>query len=307
MKVLVLSATGCMAGGLVRALKDDPTHQLYAFTRNPDSDGAKSLKDAGVTVLKGDYKDKDSLSKAFSEAKPDAVFFTIFPDFTGGDGDLEQAQNVIDAVKRHGVKQVLHGSVARVGTQENFDRVYNKLGEDSYFKKYWIKKWAIQDLVRNSGASWTIIKPPVFIQNVVWPHYVNLMTPELPEKLIYKNAMDLNARQWWADGSDVGKFAAAAIRDPEKFHNKEITFGTELLTTGDVVDKLRKVSGKDVKQYEWPAEEWEASKSQFIHSTQHVMSEMGYDPEGGNPTEYGVELTPIDEWLENNKAGTWMA
>ncbi|KAK6521872.1 hypothetical protein TWF506_002075 [Arthrobotrys conoides] len=308
MKVLVLSATGCMGSGFVEALKDDPNHQISAFTRDPDSDAAKAIKDAGITIFKGDFSDKESLEKAFSSGF-DAVFFTIFPDLTGGDKDIEQAENIINAVKSHGVKQVLYGSVARTGTQESFDRAYANLPENSFLRVYWPKKWKIEELIRSSGADWTIIKPPTFIQNLVFPKYVAMMFPELPTTLVVKDATDPNHPRWWVDGSDTGRFAAEAVKNPEKFRNKDITIGTELLTMNEIVEKLRKATGKDVQLYKWPADEWEATKNHPMHSIQRGFSEFGYDPEGGNPTEYGFEFTPISKWLEDdkNKQGTWLA
>ncbi|EPS35138.1 hypothetical protein H072_11473 [Dactylellina haptotyla CBS 200.50] len=309
MKVLALSATGCMGSGLVKALKDDTNHQLYTFTRNLDSDSAKPLKEASTKVFEGDFGNKGSLEEAFSEGF-DAVFFTIFPDLTGGSGDLDQAENIVDAAKRHGVKQLLYGSVARTGTQENFDKVLSTLEDSNFLKGYWVKKWAIEDMVRKSGLAYTIVKPPNFIQNLAWPNYVAMMYPDLPKDYIYKNAVDPDVAQWWVDGSDVGKFAAAAVRDPERFRNKEITIGTELLTDRQIVEKLRMATGKDVKLYDWPADEWEASKTHFIHGPRHKSSEMGHDPDGGNGAkEYGVQPTLISEWLEDpkNKEGTWLA
>ncbi|KAK6349430.1 hypothetical protein TWF696_005714 [Orbilia brochopaga] len=307
MKVLVLAATGCMASGLIKALKDDPEYQLFAFTRDPESDAAKSLKEAGVTIIKGDYGDKEVIEMTFSQGF-DAVFFTIYPDRTGGTTDIEQAKNVVDAAVRHGVKQLLYGSSARIGTQENFDRVHAKLPKDSFWHNYWQHKWAIEDVVRCSGLAYTIIKPPIFVQNLVRDGYVERIYPDLPTKHILKDAMGPDSPAWWADGSDVGKFAAAAIRQPERFKNKEFPFGAEILTVRQIVEKLRKASGKDIKLYEWPADEWEASKTDPFLSTRHAIAETGPDPDGGKPKEFPeIELTSIDEWLENNKAGTWLA
>ncbi|KAJ6265046.1 hypothetical protein Dda_1201 [Drechslerella dactyloides] len=307
MKVLVLSATGCMATGLIRALKDDPDYQLFAFTRDPESDAARALKDAGLTILKGDYGNKDDLENAFSQGI-DTVFFSIMSDRSGGTVDIEQAKNVIDAAVRHGVKQLIYGSSARIGTQENFDRVTAKLPKDSFWHTYWEHKWAIGDLVRRSGLAYTIIKPPIFVQNLVREGYVERIYPDLPTKYILKDAMEPDSPAWWADGSDVGTFAAAAIREPERYKNKEFAFGAEKLTINQVAEKLRKASGKDVKVYEWPAEEYEASKTHPFHSTRHAIADIGPDPDGGKPKEFEeVELTLIDEWLEKNKAGTWLA
>ncbi|KAF3915579.1 hypothetical protein ABW21_db0206195 [Orbilia brochopaga] len=307
MRILVLAATGCMATGLITALEDDPEHQLFAFTRDPESNAAKGLKESGVVIIKGDYSDKATIETAFAQGF-DAVFFTVQADRTGGDADIEQANNIVDAAVRHNAKQLLYGSSARIGSQENFDKVHAKLPKNSFWHNYWQHKWTIEDIVRRSGLAYTIIRPPIFVQNLVREGYVERIYPDLPTKYILKDAMGPDSQAWWADGSDVGKFAAAAIRQPDRFKNKEFAFGAEMLNTRQIVEKLRKASGKDVKLYEWPADEWEASKTDPFHSTRHAIADIGPDPEGGKPKEFpDIELTSIDEWLDKNKAGTWMA
>lgn len=306
-KVLVLAATGTMGSGLIKALKDDPDHELYAFTRNTDSKAATALKADGIKVLQGDFSDPESLSKALSIGF-DAVFFIIFPDLMGGDNDLVEARNIITAVQDAKVKQLIYGSVARIGTQENFDKVYAEMDESSFLKGYFIKKFKLDQLVRDSGVeSWTIIKPPTFIQNIVWDQSVAMFYPDLAASGTFYTAVDHNLKQWWVDGSDVGKFAAAAIRDPAKFHQKEITFGTEGLNAHEIVAKLSKARGKEVKLGVWTDEEWEVKKANPFYSIGPLQNAMGFDPSIGEEEKYGVELTSIDEWLEKNKEGTWLA
>ncbi|KAK6356897.1 hypothetical protein TWF718_001237 [Orbilia javanica] len=307
MKVLILGATGRMGGGMAKALKDSP-HQLYALSRDPTSAKAEALKSNGVTVLKGDFDDRESLNQALSVGI-DSVFFTTVPDLQGGDSDLRQTKNIIAAAQSAGVKQLIYGSLAYPGTQEGFKAIYDSLEPTNWVKLYFHRKLELDQLVRDSGVQyWTIIRPPSFIQNHVFPEAVAFIHPDLPTKHQFKTTFDHSIPQWYVDGSEAGKFAAAAVNDPDRLHTKEVKFGAEALTAQEVVEKLTQASGVPITLYQWPEEELkEALMTNPYHITCEIIAKMGFDPEIGNAEKYGVELTPISEWLENNKAGTWLS
>ena len=52
--IAVTGATGAQGGGLVRAILDDPDggFAVRALTRNPDSEKAKALAEAGAEVVR---------------------------------------------------------------------------------------------------------------------------------------------------------------------------------------------------------------------------------------------------------------
>ncbi|KAK6534140.1 hypothetical protein TWF281_005478 [Arthrobotrys megalospora] len=306
MKVLILGATGKMGGGMAKALVGGP-HELYAVTRDPTSAKAEALKSNGVIVFQGDFNDRESLDRALAVGI-DSVFFTIFPDLQGGDSDLKQAQNIIAAVQAAGVKQLIYGSLIYPGTEEGFKAIYDTLEPTNWVKLYFDRKLELDQLVRDSGVQyWTIIRPPTFIQNHVLPESIAFIYPDLVTKHQFKSTWDHNVPQWYADGAEAGKFAAAAANDPEGLHQKEVKFGVEALTAQQLVDKLSKASGKPITLYQWPEIELkEALATNPFHITCDIVSKMGFDPEIGNAEKYGVELTPISEWLENNKTGTWL-
>ncbi|MFL5569947.1 MAG: NmrA family NAD(P)-binding protein, partial [Gemmatimonadaceae bacterium] len=68
--IAVIGATGAQGGGLVRAILNDKTGQFAAraITRNPNSDKAKALAEAGAEVVAADTDDVKSLKKAFADA-----------------------------------------------------------------------------------------------------------------------------------------------------------------------------------------------------------------------------------------------
>jgi hypothetical protein len=61
--IVVVGATGSQGGGLARAILNDPDGEFAcrAVTRNPDSDAARALADAGADVVRADLDDLDSI------------------------------------------------------------------------------------------------------------------------------------------------------------------------------------------------------------------------------------------------------
>ena len=61
--VLVTGATGRQGGSVVHHMLSQGWN-LRALVRNPTADGAKSLTDRGVEVVRGDLEDPGSLANA---------------------------------------------------------------------------------------------------------------------------------------------------------------------------------------------------------------------------------------------------
>ena len=70
--IAVTGATGAQAGGLARAILDDPSGEfaLRAVTRNPAKGAARALADRGAEVVQADLDDEASLQRAFDGAFP---------------------------------------------------------------------------------------------------------------------------------------------------------------------------------------------------------------------------------------------
>jgi nucleoside-diphosphate-sugar epimerase len=63
--ITVFGATGSQGGGLANAILNDDNSKfsVRAVTRDPSSDKAKALSEAGAEVVKGDVDDYDSIKK----------------------------------------------------------------------------------------------------------------------------------------------------------------------------------------------------------------------------------------------------
>jgi len=106
--IAVVGATGAQGGGLVRAILNDKNGPFTAraITRNPDSDKAKALADAGAEVVAADLDDVKSLKKAF-EGAHGAFCVTNFWEHFKPEKEISQARNMAQAAKDAGVHHVI--------------------------------------------------------------------------------------------------------------------------------------------------------------------------------------------------------
>ncbi|HMI55593.1 MAG TPA: NmrA family NAD(P)-binding protein, partial [Gemmatimonadaceae bacterium] len=106
--IAVVGATGAQGGGLVRAILNDKNGPFAAraITRDPNSDKAKALADAGAEVVAADVDDVKSLTKAFKDAHG-AFCVTFFWEHLKPETELAQARNMAQAAKDAGVRHVI--------------------------------------------------------------------------------------------------------------------------------------------------------------------------------------------------------
>jgi uncharacterized protein YbjT (DUF2867 family) len=102
--IAVVGATGAQGGGLARAILDDPDggFAVRALTRNPDSERAKALADAGAEVVTADIDSEGQVAEAL-EGAHGAYFVTNFWEHFSPDKEKEQARNMARAAKATGV------------------------------------------------------------------------------------------------------------------------------------------------------------------------------------------------------------
>ncbi|KAF9877909.1 hypothetical protein CkaCkLH20_04485 [Colletotrichum karsti] len=63
--IAVTGATGSQGGGVINIMKNVPGWKIRAITRNPSSNSAVKLSQAGIEVVRADFDDETSLVKAF--------------------------------------------------------------------------------------------------------------------------------------------------------------------------------------------------------------------------------------------------
>ena len=106
--IAVMGATGAQGGGLIRAMLADPAggFAARAVTRDPGSDKARALADAGVEVIAGDVDDEASLVRAFDGAYG-AFCVTFFWQHMSGEREAAEAATLARAAAAATIRHVV--------------------------------------------------------------------------------------------------------------------------------------------------------------------------------------------------------
>lgn len=151
-QILILGATGQIAGHAIKALLENSNDHLLLFTRHPQH--FTNINEDRTTVIKGDTLKPGELDAAVAQA--DAVYANLRnPEIA------QQARNIVQAMDKYGVKQLVW--ISSIGI---YDEVPGKFGEwnnaelgggqtDSYLGTY----RQAADVVTNSDLDYTIIRP----------------------------------------------------------------------------------------------------------------------------------------------------
>jgi NADH dehydrogenase len=116
------------------------------IVRNPDK--ARTLKDLGVDVVKGDISDAASLENATAGVERVIHLVGIIQETPGATFKgvhVDGTRNILEASRKGGVRHVFYQSA--LGTRPNAKSEYHKT------------KWAAEELVRASEIPYTILRP----------------------------------------------------------------------------------------------------------------------------------------------------
>lgn len=99
------------------------------------------------------------------------------------------------------------------------------------------------------------------------------------------------------DGSDFGKFVAAALSSPTFFDHMEIELAAERPTFAEIVEKLSAARKQAVKLELYTAEELGAASQKLVIQTQLWMNEVGFEVDLDALRQYGIALTSTAEYF----------
>ncbi|TSC34322.1 NmrA family NAD(P)-binding protein [Corallococcus sp. Z5C101001] len=238
--VLVTAATGRQGGATARALLAEGSSSVRVMVRNSEAPTAKALAAAGAEVVVGDLDDPASLRAACAGAR--AVFSMQSPTLTATGVDFskerQQGRNLVEAALAEGIGTFVHTATSGVGDHRNVEGWAE--GRWKSHEEYWENKLATCDLVRHAGFKrWTLILPSTFMDHpmldpsgfVDGRRLITVIRTDRPIPLIAPE--------------DIGKAAAAAINDPEKFNGVTLQLAGDLLTLPRIAEILSRLDGKE--------------------------------------------------------------
>ncbi|KAI1875544.1 uncharacterized protein JN550_001830 [Neoarthrinium moseri] len=292
---LVTCATGKQGAATVKHLLAAGA-KVHAVVRDPEKDTAQALKKQGVVLFQGDNENYDVFREAAKGCK--GLFLVPLP--FNKEAEVRQARVVVQASIEAGVETVVVSTAFWTGDREKWDDEENK---KEGLAVYYESKAAVESEVRQpSLKSWTILRPGWFHTNYLLPE-TDLYYPGMREKGELMHSLNEGVAIAHIDVDDIGKFAAAALLDPEKFGGHEIELGCQNLTPEDTAKALSKASGREVKaRKRTPEEVVEAAKKVGVQRFQLWANRQFLELDGqALQDKYGIRLTTFEEYLEREK------
>ncbi|TVY89544.1 NmrA-like family domain-containing protein [Lachnellula willkommii] len=301
---LITGATGYQGGSTARQLLSNG-HQVHAFVRNPSSPAAQNLAALGAKLFQGDYSDLPSIAAATKGVT--GVFLNTFPDFQHPDGEIPQAQNFVTAAREAGtVTTFVVSTVFKSKEYLEFTTAAAAgTSEFPFLARYYKSKAGVEDVVLASGIqNVTILRPSTLGYQYLSP-YCSLYFPEYPEEHFMAVSYAKGYRRSHFDPEDVGKFAAAAFLQPERFGGKTIELVSEALTFDEIAGIITRVSGVEVEIRYRSQEETKAlvlSGKFPVLETQIIPRKLDFENGVINLEDYGIQLGTLEGFLKREKS-----
>jgi uncharacterized protein YbjT (DUF2867 family) len=184
-----------------------------------------------------DYARPDGLEKAFAGHR---VLYLLIPD---DERAPDWAAHAIKAAGKAGISHLVRSSGIGAAAHSPY-QVLRYLGE-------------IEDMVRESGLDYTIVRPNSFFQNLSTYHAQavrsgGLYLPQGEAKVSY------------VDVRDVAGAVAAILQHPHRHGNQTYTLtGERALSTGEMTDTLSRAIGKTIRYYTISDEAYLESMRQY--------------------------------------------
>lgn len=305
--IAVVGATGAQGGGLVRAILNDKKgpFAVRAITRDPKSDKARELADAGAEVVAGDVDDVKSLKKAFQGAHG-AFCVTFYWAHMKPEKELAEARNMAQAAKDAGVRHVIWSTLedTRKFVPLSDDRMPTLMGK--YKVPHFDAKGEADAIFTELGVPTTFLLASFYWDNFI--HFgmgpkkgvdgkLELTIPMGPKKLAGIAA------------EDIGKVAYAIFEAGDEMIGKTVGIAGGHLTGTQMAKSLTKALGQEVKynpvtpaafrSFGFPGADDLGNMFQFYADFEQDCCDTRSisETKSLNP-----ELLTFDRWLTQNKS-----
>jgi len=240
---------------------------------------------AGTETVVADFAKPETLGAALKNVHSVYLVCSPIPEL------VQLESNVIDACVAAGVKQVVLNSA---------------LGAGDYDKSFpsWHRK--VEDKLKGTRLSWTILRPNSFHQNVV-----AFFAPTIRTQGAFYNSMR-DAKNSFLDVQDIAAVAAKSLAAGEHAGKIYELNGPEAINYTELAKKVSKVAGREVKYVDIPMDaqkkamldqgmpEWLTTA--LLDLQQYYVNGKGGETDGLLQKLLGRAPITMDEFLKENVA-----
>jgi uncharacterized protein YbjT (DUF2867 family) len=219
--ILITGASGSVGKAVLQQAmrKESKVRAMY----RSKEEAAKAP--SGCEAVLADYADKQSLRKALDGVNSVYVVCSPIPQL------VELESNVLDACKQAGVKHVVLNSA---------------LGAGDYPKSYpgWHRK--VEDKLKGTGLSFTILRPNGFLQNIVAFNAASIRA----QGAFYAAMGD--AKVSYLDVGDIAVVAVKALQGGAHAAKTYELNGPEAISNQELAKRISRVAGRAVNYVDIP-------------------------------------------------------
>ncbi len=251
--ILVTGATGKQGGATARALLARG-HSVRILTRNPGSESAAALAEAGAQVFQGNFGDATTLLKALDGA--DGLFAMTTPFEAGVASEIQQGMVLADAALEKGVKHLVYTSVAGANQETGIP--------------HFDSKGTVEKYLEASDVPHTVIAPVYFMENLFFPDQLEgirngvLAVPLKEDTFLQQIAV-----------ADIGAFAAHVFEHRDELLGQRIELAGGELTGKHVATALTVFRREPVTYQQVPLEQVRAM-SEDMAAMYEWFEKVGY-------------------------------
>lgn len=295
--VLVTGATGKQGGATVHALLTAGV-PVRALVRDPATGPARTVAALGAELVAGDLRDRESITRAAKGAT--SVFSIQQAPLTASGfdfaGEFDQAVNLLKGARAAGITQFVHTSVSGAGrhteipgwSEGRWDAVAPSLDT----------KHAIEEQVRAAGfARWTILKPGFFMENFL-PDMAFLFPRGISGGLV--SVLKPDTRLSLTAVADIGRAAAAAVADPERFDRVELELASDYLSMTEIAEVLSDALGTPLTAPDMTEEQAVAAGMPPMGASHAFMNIEGQPARPEYARALGIPLTGFASWAQQH-------
>src|SRR3954468_342850 len=242
--IAVVGATGAQGGGLVRAILNDKRSEFAAraITRDPKSDKAKELADAGAEVVAANVDDVKSLKKAF-EGAHGAFCITFFWEHFKPELELAHARNMAQAAKEAEVRHAIWSTLedTRKSIPLSDDRMPTLMGK--YKVPHFDAKGEADQFFRDLEVPTTFL-----LASFYWDNFIRFgMGPKkgADGKLAITLPMG-NKKLAGIAAEDIGKVAYAIFERGDEMIGKTVGIAGGHQTGAQLAKSFSKALGREI-------------------------------------------------------------
>jgi uncharacterized protein YbjT (DUF2867 family) len=275
--ILVTGATGKQGGAALRHLRDRG-FTVRAMTRDPNSPKAHALVGRGTEVVRGDYNDQPSLTRAM-----DGVHgvYAVTALEQGAATEVREGIAVADAAKGSRISHLVFSSVAAA------DRGTGIPHFDS--------KGRIEEHIRGTGLRFTIFRPVFFMENWLGMREQieqgTLALPLAPETTLQMIAVD-----------DIGGFVTTAFERSGAWQDRTMEIAGDELSMTALAQAFGRLAGREVAYRQVPWDQFEQRAGREMTVMWKWFQKVGYHVDISACRREYPNLNTFERWLQSKWA-----